>query len=113
MGNARNIAFWVVLLLLVVTLFNLFSGSGSTLQSREKTYSEFVTAVEGGQVSRVTLDGEQVRFTTSDGQTFGFEIDGHRKHCLINGLDDIGLTLEKATAIDAYEAKAAHSRPWA
>ncbi|WP_068244519.1 ATP-dependent zinc metalloprotease FtsH [Tritonibacter horizontis] len=70
MGNARNIAFWVVLFLLVVTLFNLFSGSGSTLQSRERTYSEFVTAVENGQVSRVTLDGEQVRFTTSDNQSY-------------------------------------------
>ena len=61
MGNARNIAFWVVLFLLVVTLFNLFS---------EKTYSEFVTAVEGGNVSTVTLDGEQVRYTTSDGQSY-------------------------------------------
>ena len=70
MGNARNIAFWVVLFLLVVTLFNLFSGSGSTLQSREKTYSEFVTAVDNGQVSTVTLDGEQVRYTTSDGQSY-------------------------------------------
>ncbi|OIQ30598.1 MAG: cell division protein FtsH [Alphaproteobacteria bacterium MedPE-SWcel] len=70
MGNARNIAFWVVLFLLVVTLFNLFSGSGSTLQSRERTYSEFVSAVDDGQVSRVTLDGEQVRFTTSDGQSY-------------------------------------------
>ncbi|KUP92370.1 ATP-dependent zinc metalloprotease FtsH [Tritonibacter horizontis] len=70
LGNARNIAFWVVLFLLVVTLFNLFSGSGSTLQSRERTYSEFVTAVENGQVSRVTLDGEQVRFTTSDNQSY-------------------------------------------
>ena len=70
MGNARNIAFWVVLFLLVVTLFNLFSGSGSTLQSREKTYSEFVTAVDGGNVSTVTLDGEQVRYTTSDGQSY-------------------------------------------
>jgi len=70
LGNARNIAFWVVLFLLVVTLFNLFSGSGSTLQSREKTYSEFVTSVEGGNVSTVTLDGEQVRYTTSDGQSY-------------------------------------------
>jgi len=70
LGNARNIAFWVVLFLLVVTLFNLFSGSGSTLQSREKTYSEFVTAVDGGNVSTVTLDGEQVRYTTSDGQSY-------------------------------------------
>ncbi|ANP37931.1 MULTISPECIES: ATP-dependent zinc metalloprotease FtsH [Rhodobacterales] len=70
MGNARNIAFWVVLFLLILALFNLFSGSGSTMQSRERTYSDFVAAVEGGQVSTVTLDGEQVRFTTSDGQSY-------------------------------------------
>ena len=66
-----------------------------------------------GANARMTVDLEAQTVTTSDGQTFGFEIDGHRKHCLINGLDDIGLTLEKATAIDAFEAKAAHSRPWA
>ncbi len=70
MGNARNIAFWVVLFLLILALFNLFSGSGSTMQSRERTYSDFVSAVEAGQVSTVTLDGEQVRFTTSDGQSY-------------------------------------------
>ncbi|MDE4132701.1 ATP-dependent zinc metalloprotease FtsH [Phaeobacter sp. QD34_3] len=70
MGNARNIAFWVVLFLLILALFNLFSGSGSTMQSRERTYSDFVAAVEGGQVGTVTLDGEQVRYTTSDGQSY-------------------------------------------
>mgnify|MGYP003646870179 FL=1 len=62
MGNARNIAFWVVLLVLIVALFNLFSGTGSTLQSREISYSEFVQSVESGKVTSVTLDGEQVRF---------------------------------------------------
>lgn len=62
MGNARNIAFWVVLFLLILALFNLFGGSGNTLQSREVSYSEFVAAVEDGSVSNVTLDGEQVRF---------------------------------------------------
>lgn len=62
MGNARNIAFWVVLFLLILALFNLFGGSGNTLQSREISYSEFVAAVEDGSVSNVTLDGEQVRF---------------------------------------------------
>ncbi|MEL6806947.1 MAG: ATP-dependent metallopeptidase FtsH/Yme1/Tma family protein, partial [Pseudomonadota bacterium] len=62
MGNARNIAFWVVLFLLILALFNLFGGSGNTLQSREVSYSEFVDAVEDGSVSNVTLDGEQVRF---------------------------------------------------
>ena len=62
MGNARNIAFWVVLFLLVLALFNLFSGGNGTLQSREMSYSDFVQAVEDGAVSNVTLDGEQVRF---------------------------------------------------
>ena len=46
-------------------------------------------------------------------QVFPFEVDSYRKHCLINGLDDIGLTLEKAAAIDSFETKAAALRPWA
>ena len=70
MGNARQFAFWVVLLLLIVALFNLFSGSGNTLQSREIPYSDFVTAVEAGNVSAVTLDGEQVRYRGTDGQDY-------------------------------------------
>ncbi|WP_300016006.1 ATP-dependent zinc metalloprotease FtsH [uncultured Roseobacter sp.] len=70
MGNARNIAFWVVLFLLILALFNLFSGPGSTLQSREISYSEFVNAVESGNVSNVTLDGEQVRFRQEDGADY-------------------------------------------
>jgi cell division protease FtsH len=62
LGNARNIAFWVVLFLLILALFNLFGGSGNTMQSREVSYSEFVDSVENGSVSSVTLDGEQVLF---------------------------------------------------
>ncbi|WP_435141353.1 ATP-dependent zinc metalloprotease FtsH [Pseudopelagicola sp. nBUS_19] len=67
MGNARNIAFWVVLFLLILALFNLFSGDSGTLQSRENSYSDFVSAVESNSVTGVTLDGEKVRYTTSDG----------------------------------------------
>jgi cell division protease FtsH len=70
LGNARNIAFWVVLFLLILALFNLFSGGTTTMQSREISYSEFVRSVENQQVSSVTLDGEQVRFRTNDGQDF-------------------------------------------
>ena len=70
MGNARNIAFWVVLFLLILALFNLFSGSGGTLQSREISYSDFVSSVEAGEVNQVTLDGEQVRFKGTDGQDY-------------------------------------------
>ena len=66
-----------------------------------------------GANARISIDLPAQTVTTSDGQVFAFEVDSHRKHCLINGLDDIGLTLEKATSIDAYEAKAATLRPWA
>ncbi|MDO8883929.1 MAG: 3-isopropylmalate dehydratase small subunit [Pseudotabrizicola sp.] len=66
-----------------------------------------------GANARVTIDLEAQTVTTSDGQSFGFDVDSHRKHCLLNGLDDIGLTLEKAAAIDSYEATAATLRPWA
>ena len=61
----------------------------------------------------MTVDLEAQTVTTSDGQSFGFSVDPHRKHCLMNGLDDIGLTLEKAAAIDSFEAKATTLRPWA
>ena len=70
MGNARNIAFWVVLFLLILALFNMFSGPNNTMQSREISYSEFVNAVETGGVSNVTVDGEQVRFRQSDGTDY-------------------------------------------
>ncbi|MFT4960749.1 MAG: cell division protease FtsH [Paracoccaceae bacterium] len=70
MGNARNIAFWVVLFLLVLALFNLFSGSSGGLQNREISFSEFVTSVRDGSVSQVTLDGEQIRFRGSDGSDY-------------------------------------------
>jgi cell division protease FtsH len=70
LGNARNIAFWVVLFLLILALFNLFSGPGGTLQSREITFSEFVSSVQQGEVAQVTLDGEQIRFRNKDGQDY-------------------------------------------
>ena len=66
-----------------------------------------------GANARQTIDLEAQTVTTSDGQVFEFEVDAHRKHCLINGLDDIGLTLEKASAIDSFEEKTAALRPWA
>ena len=65
-----------------------------------------------GSNARMTVDLESQTVTSSDGQSFGFEVDAFKKHCLLNGLDDIGLTLEKAAAIDTFEAKAAQSRPW-
>ncbi len=65
-----------------------------------------------GANATVTVDLEHQTISGPDGGTIAFEVDPFRKHCLLNGLDDIGLTLEKAAAIDAFEAKAAAERPW-
>jgi cell division protease FtsH len=70
LGNARNIAFWVVLFLLILALFNLFSGSGNTLQSREISYSEFVSRSKTAR-QQVTLDGEnRCASAAADGQDY-------------------------------------------
>ncbi|MEM6696535.1 MAG: ATP-dependent zinc metalloprotease FtsH [Pseudomonadota bacterium] len=70
MGNARNIAFWVVLFLLILALFNLFSGGQSNMATRSIPYSDFVERVENGTVATVTLDGERILFRGSDGQDY-------------------------------------------
>lgn len=65
-----------------------------------------------GANARMTIDLETQTVTTSDGQSFSFDIDPFRKHCLLNGLDDIGLTMEKAASISAFETNLAQSQPW-
>lgn len=65
-----------------------------------------------GANARMTVDLENQAITTSDGETVRFEIDAFRKHCLINGLDDIGLTMEKAASIDTFESQLSEARPW-
>ncbi len=67
---------------------------------------------ERGANAVVTVDLENQTISGPDGGTIPFEVDAFRKHCLINGLDDIGLTMEKGEAIDAYEAKQAAATPW-
>jgi len=67
---------------------------------------------EKGENARITVDLDAQEVSTSDGEAFKFEVDAFKKQCLLNGLDDIGLTMEKVTAIDEYEAKAQQERPW-
>lgn len=67
---------------------------------------------EKGSNARMVIDLEKQHIQTSDGEVINFDVDQHRKHCLINGLDDIGLTLEKVTSIDAFETQMAQSTPW-
>ncbi|EEW24434.1 ATP-dependent zinc metalloprotease FtsH [Rhodobacter ferrooxidans] len=70
MGNARNIAFWVVLFLLILALFNLFSNGTGTSAARSLSYSEFIAQVDAGKVASVTLDGEKISVMGSDGARY-------------------------------------------
>ncbi|NRP12381.1 ATP-dependent zinc metalloprotease FtsH [Aliiroseovarius sp. xm-m-379] len=70
MGNARNFAFWIVLFLLILTLFNLFSNGQTSMSSSKVSYTEFVAALEGGQVQSATIDGEELTYQASDGKMF-------------------------------------------
>ncbi len=67
---------------------------------------------EKGSNARMVIDLESQRIETSDGEVIKFDVDQHRKHCLINGLDDIGLTMEKMESIDSFEKKMAKNTPW-
>lgn len=66
-------------------------------------------ATEGYEI---TVDLEKRQVITPSGEAFGFEVDDFRRHCLLNGLDDIGLTLQDGDAIRAFEARAQTARPW-
>ena len=67
---------------------------------------------EKGANARIEIDLEAQTVTTPEGEVLSFEVDAFKKHCLLEGLDDIGLTLARADAIDAFEAAAAQERPW-
>ncbi|HED33579.1 MAG TPA: 3-isopropylmalate dehydratase small subunit, partial [Gammaproteobacteria bacterium] len=60
----------------------------------------------------ITLDLQKQKVITEDGDEYSFEVDAFRKHCLLNGLDDISLTLQHVDEIKAYEEKTKQSAPW-
>ncbi|MGH6794055.1 MAG: 3-isopropylmalate dehydratase small subunit, partial [Methylocella sp.] len=65
-----------------------------------------------GANATLSIDLESQEIRGPDGGVISFDVDPFRKHCLLNGLDDIGLTLQKATKIEAFEATAAAERGW-
>ena len=77
-------------------------------QDLEKLFDD----AERGANATLTVDLAKQEIRGPDGGVVKFEIDAHRKHCLLNGLDDIGLSMEKAGAIDAFEARMASAQPW-
>ncbi|MCW5770237.1 MAG: 3-isopropylmalate dehydratase small subunit [Rhodospirillaceae bacterium] len=67
---------------------------------------------EKGANAVLTIDLEKQEITRPDGGTIKFDIDPFRKYCLLNGLDDVGLTLQKKDRIDSYESQRRQSMPW-
>lgn len=65
-----------------------------------------------GENARISVDLENQTVSATDGTEYRFEVDAFKKHCLMNGLDDIGLTFQKIDAVDAYEKAQIKTKPW-
>ncbi|MBV9220383.1 MAG: 3-isopropylmalate dehydratase small subunit [Methylobacteriaceae bacterium] len=90
---------------------NCFKNGILPIRVSPQDLEKLMDDAERGANATLTVDLEAQEIHGPDGGTVHFDIDPFRKHCLLNGLDDIGLTMVKAPSIDAYEAKAAAARP--
>jgi 3-isopropylmalate/(R)-2-methylmalate dehydratase small subunit len=77
-----------------------------------KIVDQLIREAEGKEGYRLAVDLEDQSVTTPSGESFKFDIDPFRKHCIMNGLDDIGLTLAHADEIRAFEQKHKQAQPW-
>jgi 3-isopropylmalate/(R)-2-methylmalate dehydratase small subunit len=122
-GSSREHAPWALLdfgiRVVISTSFadiffnNCFKNGILPIVLPQEEVDKLMDDAERGANAVLSVDLESQTITGPDGGTISFDVDPFRKHCLLNGLDDIGLTLEDAPAIDAYEAKASEARPWA
>ena len=91
---------------------NCFKNGILPIALPQEDVDKLMDDAERGANAVVSVDLEKQVITGPDGGSIAFEVDAFRKHCLLNGLDDIGLTMEKAGSIDAFEAKRAAEAPW-
>ena len=91
---------------------NCFKNGILPIALPQETVDELMKDAQNGANAVMSIDLESQTITRPDGQTVSFEVDAFRKRCLLEGLDDVGLTLQQADAIDAFEAKAAQTQPW-
>ena len=78
----------------------------------QETVDDLMADAQMGANATMTVDLEAQTITRPNGETVAFDVEPFRRHCLLNGLDDIGLSLQKAASIDSFEAGAANDRPW-
>ena len=91
---------------------NSFKNGLLPLVLSEDTVDTLFKAVEANEGYELTVDLEKQQVITPDGESYDFDVDEFRKYCLLNGLDDIGLTLQHADDIRAYEEKRKQEAPW-
>jgi len=91
---------------------NCFKNGMLPIVLPEEQVDELFEACFANEGYELTADLERQVVITPEGKEFAFEVDEFRKHCLLNGLDDIGLTLQQSDAIKAYEEKMQQKTPW-
>jgi 3-isopropylmalate/(R)-2-methylmalate dehydratase small subunit len=91
---------------------NCFKNGILPIALPQEDVDKLMDDAQRGANAIITIDLEKQEITGPDGGCIKFEIDPFRKHCLINGLDDIGLTMQKGASIDAYEVKRQQTQPW-
>lgn len=121
-GSSREHAPWALLdfgiKVVISTSFadifynNCFKNGILPIVVDKETLGKLMDDAERGANATVTVDLEAQTITGPDGGEVKFDVDPFRKHCLMEGLDDIGLTMEKADKIDSFEASRATSQPW-
>jgi len=121
-GSSREHAPWALLQFGIQTIIapsfadifynNSLKNGLLLIKLDSKIVDQLFRETEANEGYRIAVDLEQQTVTTPSGDTFSFDIDPHRKHCMMNGLDDIGLTLGHADEIKAFETRHKAAQPW-
>lgn len=91
---------------------NCFKNGLLPVVLKERNIDQLFRDAAASEGYQLTVDLEEKTVTTPSGESFGFDVDDFRRHCLLNGLDDIGVTLEDAKLIKTYEDKRRQTAPW-
>ncbi len=122
-GSSREHAPWALIdfgirCVIAPSFADIFSNNCSkngilVIELPQAQVDALMADAEKGENARLSIDLERQEITRPDGYVIGFDIDPFKKHCLLNGLDDIGLTLQREDRIAAFEDRHKSAQPWA
>ena len=121
-GSSREHAPWALLdfgiRCVIATSFadiffnNCFKNGILPIVASQETVDKLMSDASKEESQKIEVDLENQKIVRSNGESISFDVEPFRKHCLLNGLDDIGITLQSASAIDNFEATRKQSYPW-